>query len=549
MEIASVASGHRWRRAARSLHWGWAVGASAMVALLALPIVSVPLRALGPVGDTWSHVVETLLPGYLGNTAFLIVVSGGVALALGAGTAWLVAVCDFPGRRLFRWALVLPLGVPAWMAAYVYAAMTDVTGSVQRVVRALVPGMADSFLYWNVMRIEVVAVLFGLVLFPYVYLPARALLEQRAGPTLEAARLLGHGPLSVFRRVGLPLARPALAGGLALVLMEVLNDYGAVKYYGVPTFTTGIFRAWFTLGDLDSAVRLAALLMLVVLVLLFMERLQRGSASYHGVGGARTTPMYRLRGSRAAFAMIACGTPVLLGFVIPVTQLLIWSVRTAPGVVDGRFVRLTLNSVGLAAAAGLLAVAIAIPLAFASRIDRTVMTRSLTRVALLGYSVPGAVIAVGVLTTSLAIDRFAGGGTTLVVTGTAAALVFAYVVRFMAVAYLPVEAGLEKIGEALPAASRTLGASPLRTLFRVELPLLRGSILAAATLVVIDVLKELPLTLILRPFNLDTLATRAFQLATDEQVAQSAPAALIVVGCASLVVAVLHRTLDQSEST
>lgn len=545
MALTSI---RRWRRAARSIPWGWAALASGLVTLLAIPIASVPLRALAPVGEAWRHVATTLLPGYLGNTAFLLVVSGGVALVLGAGTAWLVALCDFPGRRLFRWALVLPLSVPAYMAAYVYAGMADVTGPVQRIVRAVVPGAQDGFFYWNVMRIEVVAVLFGAVLFPYVYLPARALLEHRAGPALEAARLLGHGPVSVFWRVGLPLARPALAGGLALVLMEVLNDYGAVKYYGVPTFTTGIFRAWFTLGDLDSAVRLAAILMLVVMVLLLTERWQRGGARYHGAGDHGGAARYRLRGARAAGAVAFCAAPVVVGFVLPVAQLLAWAWRTAPEVVDLRFVRLALNSVGLAGAAGLAAVTVAVLLAFASRIDRTPLTRSMTRVALLGYSVPGAVIAVGILAVSIGVDRLIGGGT-LIITGTASALVFAYVVRFMAVAYLPVEAGLEKIGESLTAASRTLGASPLRTLVRVELPLLRGSILAAATLVVIDVLKELPLTLILRPFNLDTLATRAFQLASDEQLAESAPAALLVIGCASLVVAVLHHTLDRYEPT
>lgn len=536
-----------WRRAARSLPWGWAALALGVVASLAVPILSVPARALGPAGDAWHHVATTLLPGYLGNTAFLLVVSGGVALTLGAGTAWFVALCDFPGRRLFRWALVLPLGMPAYMAAYVYAGMADVTGPIQAVVRALVPGARDAFLHWNVMRIEVVAVLFGLVLFPYVYLPTRALLEHRAGPTLEAARLLGHGAFSVFWRVALPLARPALAGGMALVLMEVLNDYGAVKYYGVPTFTTGIFRAWFTLGDLDTAVRLAAILMLVVMLLLLGERWQRGGARYHGVGSKGSAARYRLTGARAAGAFLFCALPVAVGFLIPVLQLLGWAWRTAPDVIDARFLRLAANSVGLAGAAGLLAVVLAVPLAFASRIDRTPLIRSLARVALLGYSVPGAVIAVGVLTSSLALDRMIGGGGTLILTGTTSALVFAYVIRFMAVAYLPVEAGLEKIGDSLTAASRTLGASPLRTLVHVEMPLLRGSILAAATLVVIDVLKELPLTLILRPFNLDTLATRAYQLATDEQVPQSAPAALLVIGCATLVVALLHRTLDRNE--
>jgi iron(III) transport system permease protein len=536
-----------WRRAARSLPWGWAALALGLVLLATVPLASVPLRAVGPAGEHWSHVATTLLPGYLGNTAFLLAVSGGVALALGVGAAWLVALCEFPGRRIFRWALVLPLGMPAYMAAYVYAGMADVTGPIQRLVRALVPGARDAFLHWNVMRIEVVAVLFGVVLFPYVYLPTRALLEHRAGPTLEAARLLGHGAFSVFWRVALPLARPAIAGGLALVLMEVLNDYGAVKYYGVATFTTGIFRAWFTLGDLDTAVRLAGILMLLVMTLLLAERWQRGGARYHGVGGKSGAARYRLRGVGAAGAIAFCAAPLALGFAVPVLQLLAWAWRTGPAVVDARFLQLAINSMGLAAVAGAAAVAVAIPLAFAARIDRTPLIRSLARVALLGYSVPGAVIAVGVLTTSLAVDRLLTGGGTLVLTGTVAALVFAYLIRFMAVAYLPVEAGLEKIGDSLTSASRTLGASPLSTLLRVELPLLKGSILAAATLVVIDVLKELPLTLILRPFNLDTLATRAFQLATDEQVPESAPAALLVIGFASLVVAVLHRTLDRRE--
>jgi len=546
--VALIPSG-TWRRAARSLPRGWAALALGITGLMAIPIASVPLRALGPTGSAWRHVATTLLPGYVANTLFLMTGAGLVALVIGGGAAWLVALCDFPGRRLFRWALVLPLAVPAWMAAYVYAAIADVTGPLQRVVRTVVPGAQDGFFYWNVMRIEVVAVLFGLVLFPYVYLPARALLEQRAGPALEAARLLGDGPLGVLRRVALPLARPALAGGIALVLMEVLNDYGAVKYYGVPTFTTGIFRAWFTLGDLDSAVRLAAILMLVVFTLLALERWQRGASRYHGVGGRGGAARYRLHGGGAAAAIAFCGLPVLLGFVIPVLQLLAWGVRTAPDVVDGRFVRLTLNTLGLAGAAGLAAVAVAVPLAFATRLDRTPVLRSVSRVALLGYSVPGAVIAVGVLTTTLAVDRLLFGGDTLVFAGTAGALLFAYVVRFLAVAFLPVEAGLEKIGDTLTSASRTLGASPLRTLLRVELPLLRGSLVAAATLVVIDVLKELPLTLILRPFNLDTLATRSFQLATDEQVAQSAPAALLIIASASIVVVLLHRTLDRSKAS
>lgn len=546
----AVSLRRNWRLAVRSLPWGWTAVSLLLVATLAAPLITVPIGALRPSGDAWPHVASTLLPAYLANTGFLLVVSGGIALTLGAGTAWLVALCEFRGRRWFRWALVLPLGVPAYMAAYVYAGITDVTGPLQGAVRALVPGASDAFLYWNVMRIEVVAVLFGLVLFPYVYLPARALLEHRAGRILEAARTLGQGHASVFWRIGMPLARPALAGGLALVLMEVLNDYGAVHYYGVSTFTTGIFRAWFALGDLDSAIRLSAILMAAVAVVLSLERWQRGEARYGGKAGGGPAARYRLRGPAAAGAWLFCALPLVFGFFVPVAQLGAWAWRTAPVVVDAAFVGLTLNTLSLAVAAGVLAVGVALPLAYASRIDPTVVTRSVTRVALLGYSVPGAVIAVGVLTALLTVDRVLGGRTaTLILTGTVAALVFAYVVRFMAVAYLPVEAGFERIGRSIGAASRTLGASPLGTLFRVEVPLLRGALLAAVTLVIIDVLKELPLTLILRPFNFDTLATRAFQLASDEQLAESAPAALVVIACASVVAAVLQRAIDRRAAT
>ncbi|MEX2471983.1 MAG: iron ABC transporter permease [Gemmatimonadota bacterium] len=533
-----------WRLAVRSLPWGWTAVSLVLVSLLAIPVITIPIGALAPAGESWTHVSETLLPRYLGNTLFLIVASGVIALALGAGTAWLVAMCEFPGRRLFRWALVLPLAVPAYMAAYVYAGMVSVTGPIQRTIRAVVPGAGDTLFYWNVMQIEVVALIFGLVLFPYVYLPARALLESRAGPTLEAARVLGRGHASVFWSVGLPLARPALAGGVALVLMEVVNDYGAVKYFGVPTFTTGIFRAWFSLGDLDTAVRLSAILMVVVLGMLIVERWQRGQARYSAPGSPGRAAPYPLEGMKGVAATLFCLLPIAFGFLIPVLQLVLWALRTAPEVVDGRFVRMAANSLGLAGLAGLIAVAVALVLSYTSRLDRTDITRAASRVALLGYSVPGAVIAVGVLTVSLFLDGILGGGVRLVLTGTAIALVAAYVVRFLAVAYLPVEAGLERIGTNLTEASRMLGARPLRTLLRIEVPLLKGTLVAAGTLVVIDVLKELPLTLILRPFNFDTLATRAFQLASDEQLAESAPAALLVIFCATVVVALLHRTLD-----
>lgn len=541
----AVVARRRWLATARSLSWGWTAAALALVGLLSVPLVVVAGGALRPAGEAWGHIASTLLPEYMAHTVILGVAGGSVALVLGLGCAWLVTMCDFPLREFFRWALVLPLAVPAYMAAFTYAGMLDVTGPVQRLVRWVVPGASDAFLYWNVMRIEVVALIFGVVLYPYVFLLTRALFEQRSSRTLEAARLMGRGPWTVFFRVAVPLARPAVAAGLALVLMEILNDYGAVTYYGVTTFTTGIFRAWFSLGDLDTAIRLSAVLMAVVLLVLGLERWQRGGARYAEGGSARPLSRYRLTGWPAAGAFAFCALPFLFGFLLPVLQLGSWTLRYTAELADPAFLRLARNSFLLALAAAAICVACAVVIAYAARIDRSPFTRSAGKLALLGYSIPGAVVAVGVLMTVMTVARLFEGGWALLITGSAAALLFGYVVRFMAVGYLSVEAGLTRIGENMPAASRMLGASPLRTLFRVELPLLRRALLAAGTLVFIDVLKELPLTLILRPFNFDTLATRAFQLAMDEQVAQSAPSALMVIATASVVVAVMHRTFGE----
>jgi iron(III) transport system permease protein len=530
--------------AVRSLSWGWTAAALLLVAILSIPLMVVAIGSLRPAGDSWDHIVRTLLAEYVANTAILAMAAGSLALVLGAGTAWLVAMCDFPLRRHLRWALVLPLAVPPYMAAYVYAGIVDVAGPVQRAIRAWVPGAESTYFDWHVMRIEMVALIFGFVLYPYVYLLARALFEQRSGRMLEAARMLGRGPWSVFMRVGVPLARPAIAAGLALVLMEILNDYGAVTYYGVTTFTTGIFRAWFSLGDLDTAIRLSAILMAIVLLVLMLERWQRGAARYAEAGAGRPVSRYRLRGLSAAAAVGFCTLPLLFGFLLPVAQLGAWTVQVAPEMVGTGFLTLARNSFLLAAGAALLCVTVAVVIAYAARLDRSALTRTASKLALLGYSIPGAVIAVGVLVAVLAVGRLVEGGGVMLVTGSVVALMFGYVVRFMAVGFLSVESGLARVGENLTAASRVLGATPMRTLFRIELPLLRRALVAAGTLVFIDVLKELPLTLILRPFNFDTLATRAFQLASDEQVAHSAPASLLVIATAAVVVGILNRTLE-----
>ncbi|MGH7475597.1 MAG: ABC transporter permease [Longimicrobiales bacterium] len=510
--------------------------------------------AVGPGDDAWRHLASTVLAEYILNSTILIMGAGGLALVIGVAAAWLVTACDFPGRRWFEWALVLPLAVPSYIAAYTYVGMLDTTGPLPRLLRPLAPAVAEWLVRVPVMGMTSVLVIFALVLYPYVYLITRASFERQSRTALEAARALGHGPAATFRRIALPLARPAIVGGVALVVMEVLNDYGAVKYYGVPTFTTGIFRAWFGLGDLDAAIRLAACLMIVVFAVLALERAQRRGQRYVGGEiGERPLPRFPLRGGAAAGAILACAIPVFLGFLLPVAQLVYWAARTAPRVVDGSFARLALNSLSLAFGAALLCVLTALVVAYAVRLGSTRGMRLLTRVAVLGYAVPGAVIAVGVLVPAAAVDHWLDGAlrasigvsSGLLISGTLAALVFAYLVRFMAVAFSPLESGFQRVCGNLDEAARTLGSAPLRVLLRVALPLLRPALLGALMLVFVDVMKELPLTLILRPFNFDTLATKAYQLATDEQIAESANAALLVILAGVLPVIGLNRLLGR----
>jgi iron(III) transport system permease protein len=534
---------------------GWTVAAVASVVLLSLPLAVVAAGVLAPASDTWSHVVATVLSDYVINSVRLVVGAGVLALVIGMATAWLVTAYEFPGRRFFEWGLILPLAVPAYIAAYTYAGMFDVTGPVQLAVRTLIPSLADEFLYLNVMNISVVTLVFAFVLYPYVYLVGRASFTRQSATLLEASRTLGRGPAATFLHVALPLARPAMAAGAGLVAMEVLNDYGAVRYYGVPTFTTGIFRSWFALGDLSSALRLAAMLMLVVLLLLALERSQRGRAAFTG-GQALERPLLRTRlsGGAALAALLVCAVPFLLGFAVPVAQLGYWAWGTAAGVIDVAFVRLVVNTFLLAAGAAVLCVALAVLLTYAARLNPRPWLRQVARIPVLGYSMPGAVIAVGILVPFAWLDHRIDGvmrsalgiPTGLLLSGTLIALLFAYAVRFIAVAFLPVESGFSRICGRVDDAARSLGATPSCALRKVSLPLLRGTLLGAVILVFVDVLKELPLTLILRPFNFDTLATRAYQLATDEMIAVSASYALVIIIAGLVPVILLNRLVTRS---
>ena len=529
------------------------------VALTALPLLVVfMLGLLGRGSEMWGHLASTVLPAYVGNSALLMLGVGALSLVIGVVPAWLVSAYDFPGRRTFEWALVLPLAIPTYIIAYTYAGVFEYDNVLPSALSAVFPGMEVWRIRAAVMSREGAMVLMALVLYPYVYVIARASFLRQSSTVLEMARTLGRGPWDTFFRVALPMARPAVAGGLTLVLMEVLNDYGAVKYFGVPTFTTGIFRAWFPLNDPIAAMRLSGILLLFVFTLIVFERIQRGRARFDdGARGYRPAERRELGGGGRWLAAGVCLPPLAFGFLVPVSQLLAWAGRAGAGALDARFLGLVLNSFSLALAAAAIAVLGALLIGYAARLSPTPLLRLASRVAVLGYSIPGAVIAVGVFVPFVWMDRRVNTVMTaafdtptgLLLSGTLVALIFAYVVRFLAVALNPIESGFKRLCGNLDDTSRSLGVAPLKTLWKVDLPLLRGTLISAALLVFVDVLKELPLTLILRPFNFDTLATRAFQLATDEQLARSAVPALLIIVVGLVPVILLNRLIGGGEGS
>ena len=542
----------QWRADPRGGLSRWSGSALVTVALTALPLVVITLGVLGRGSEMWGHLVDTVLLVYVTNSAILMLGVGALSLVIGLAPAWLVSAYDFPGRRIFEWALVLPLAIPTYIIAYTYAGVFEYDSLLPSTLSILWPGMEVWRIRPAVMSREGAMVMMALVLYPYVYVIARASFLRQSSTVLEMARTLGRGPWDTFFRVALPMARPAVAGGLTLVLMEVLNDYGAVRYFGVPTFTTGIFRAWFPLNDPIAAMRLSGILLLFVFTLIIFERMQRGRARFDdGTRGYRPAVRRELGERGRWLAASTCLLPLALGFLVPVTQLATWAGQVGSRALDAQFLGLIMNSFSLALAAALFAVLGALLIGYATRLNPTPLLMLASRVSVLGYSIPGAVVAVGVFIPFVWMDRRFNAFMTaafdaptgLLLSGTLVALIFAYVVRFLAVALNPIESGFKRLCGNLDDTSRSLGVPPLKTLWKVDLPLLRGTLISAALLVFVDVLKELPLTLILRPFNFDTLATRAFQLATDEQLARSAVPSLLIIAVGLVPVIVLNKLI------
>lgn len=533
----------------------WNISVVGIALLLAIPLLVVVANLFVPVGPVWNHLVETVLQDYIFNSLLLMLGVAIGSLTIGVGTAWLVSVNEFPGRSIFEWALLLPMAIPAYIIAYTYTGMLDFTGPLQESLRGLTGWGYGDYWFPEIRSLEGAAIMMSLVLYPYIYLLARAAFLSQSTGVLEVSRSLGNGPWRTFFYVALPLARPAIAAGLSLVLMETLADYGTVQYFGVDTFTTGIFRTWYGLDNAPAAAQLSAILLLFVVVLVTLERSSRRQARYHDSGRKRQ-PLKRiqLRGWGRNAATLFCFATLLFGFLLPAGQLTFWAVETAESMLDERFVELVLNSLELAIFASLLALLVALILGYGQRLQHGNIVRFAVRTAAMGYAIPGTVIAIGVLIPfgwfDNALDDWMrtqfGISSGLLLSGSIFALLFAYLVRFLAVSLHAVEAGLESITPSMDEAARAMGERPMMILGRIHIPMLKGSLLTALLLVFVDVLKELPATLILRPFNFNTLAVRAYELAADERLADASSAALAIVVAGLIPVILLSRSLSQT---
>ncbi|MCP4984475.1 MAG: iron ABC transporter permease [Gammaproteobacteria bacterium] len=535
----------------------WKPGILVVALLFSLPIFTIGSFIIHPRNDVWQHLLDTVLGEYLWNSAILMLGVGGGTLVIGVGCAWLTSVCVFPGKKYFAWALLLPLAFPSYIIAYTYTGMFDYAGPVQSWIREATGWGYQDYFFPEIRSLGGAVTMFSLVLYPYVYLLSRAAFLEQSVCVLEVSRTLGCSVWSSFYRVALPLARPAIVAGLSLALMETLADYGTVSYFGLGVFTTGIFRTWFGLGDAAAASKLASILLMFVFVLVVVERWSRKRAQYHHTSNRYSSlPQYRLRGIRALLAFCACFIPLFLGFLLPASQLTLWAFETYETMVDASFLRLTMHSVLLALSAATLAVLLAIFLAYGKRLFKSNMVTASIRVVATGYAIPGTVVAVGVIIPFAWIDNNLdslmrenyGFSTGLLLSGSLFAVMFAYMVRFLAISIQSVESGLIKIKISMDEAARALSYTPFEILTKVHLPLMKATVLTAFLIVFVDVMKELPATLILRPFNFNTLSVRAYELAADERLADSSTAALMIVAVGLVPVILLSQSISTSRA-
>ena len=531
--------------------WLWLVGAIVLIAIV--PIIAILVIALKAENNIWPHLVSTVLPRAAFDTAILLTGVGFLTLITGTSTAWLVTMYRFPGSRIFSWALLLPLAMPTYIMAYCYVELLDFSGPVQTALRELM-GWRTSRDYWfpEIRSTGGAVFVIASVLYPYVYLTARSAFLAQSVCVLDVSRTLGAGPWSSFRHVAIPLARPALVAGVTIALMETLNDIGAVEFFGVRTLTVTIYTTWLGRGSLSGAAQLACVLLVIIMVLLWLERWSRRNQRFHHTSGKyHDLPARQLERWPAIAASLFCASPVIAGFFVPASLLSVYAYARIGEPNSGSFLGLAGNSLLLSVSAAVAAILAGLVLVYARRLVSWRPLHALTRLASIGYAVPGTVLAIGVLIPLAALDNFVDGwmtsffgiSTGLILSGTIFALVLTYTIRFLAISHGAIDAGLGKVSPNLSLAARTLGRSAGRTLREIDLPMIRPALVTAALLVFVDAMKELPATLLLRPFNFETLATRVYTYASIERFEDAALPALTIVAVGLVPVIILSATI------
>lgn len=507
-----------------------------------VPIATIFINLFYGPGETWGHLVDKLLPNYITNSLWLILGTSILTLSFGISSAWIISRYHFPFKKLIAWMLILPLAIPSYITAYAYAGIFDYDGFVVKYLGTKVDVMTP---------IGLIFVL-SISLYPYVYVASRAFFVNQSVNIIEASKMLGASNRKTFFKLILPLARPAFIGGLVLVLMEVLNDYGAAKYYGINTFTTGIFRAWFSLEEPETAIYLSALLVTIIFVLITLEKKQRSKKGYfNATKNHKKTSLTKVTKRKQTLLFVIVFIPVLLGFLLPVLQLLYWALLTYKEVFTNEFITIALQSLGLALVSATITVIVALALLFLSKWNKLKFVNSLSKLSIVGYAIPGAVIAVGILIPTLFVDKWLVGifknwfaiKIGFILNGTIIALVYAYAIRYLAVAHNPIEASSLKLSKSLSEASKILGKTNWQTFKKIEFPLLKPAIASAFILVFVDVMKELPLTLILKPYQINTLAVKAYEYASDELIAEAALPSLCIVLTGVLPILFLNKLI------
>jgi len=504
--------------------------------------------------ENWEHIRAFMLNDYIRNTLTIVIFTVILVVIIGTTLAWFVTYYDFPFKNFFKWALILPLAIPPYIGAYTYHGILNYTGIIQKTLRNHFD-IQLSQKYFDIMNIPGAVFIFTMFLFPYVFTIVKAFLEKQSGAFIENARVLGSGSFELFFRVILPLSRAAIIAGTSLVVLEVLNDYGVVKYFGIQTFSTAIFQTWFAMGDLESSIKLAGMLMAFVLFILFFERVLRGRRQF----ASTTTKIYplkavKLTGWKRNGVFLYVALIFALAFLIPFVQLLAWVALTYEKIFTGDYFTYMFNSIAVALISAFCIIVIALIIANFARLHHGVVPALFSRITVLGYSIPGAVIAIGVISMFIAADTMLTPvysslqiGKTLVLSTSIVMLLFAFIIRFLAIGFNSIESGFQKVGKKYTEASRLLGRGTVATFFKIDVPLIKGSIIGGFILVFVDILKELPLTLFLRPFNFHTLSTKAYQYASDEMIHESAVASIMIILVGGAAIFIFHNLLEKGE--